>query len=466
MATNAAKALQAELDFLFAVSTRLEDAKEKHLRGSRWKRVKKDQEDSLRALMAESRNYDRELLKSLPANRRFELHGFDRHFLFWSKPTGVAIASVLSPLKHFASSAQGDPPPIGLGELTEHIDQLAHEGKGQYIIGICSPSGFTAEAREARFDMPGVTVVLVEPDGHGGWRTHAGDDDVDPRLVEIFDPEDANQKIERVQGIIDKHSTDLLSSGLSVSSIAREANLPEKVVREGFERVAAADPELRLSTQAGEFFLYRGAPVRTQEKRSLNVIDRIKQLFSKEGDEAEKVNILSERRAALAQRRDRMYEDIGKLEKKEAELLEEGKAAKSQVPRRRLAAQLAQMRKEIRRHNATAAMLNKQIDIISTDIHNLTLIQQGQMAQLPDTEELTENAVHAEELLESLNADAELVGSLESGMEQALASEEELAILREFEQADEPKATEQARSADEPSPTKPIQEPPTPAQPS
>lgn len=187
----------------------------------------------------------------------------------------------------------------------------------------------------------------------------------------------------------------------------------------------------------------------------MNVIDRIKQLFSGEGDEAEKVNVLSERRAGLAQRRDRIYEDIGKLEKKEADLLEQGKAAKSQVPRRRMAAQLAQLRKDIGRQNSTAAMLNKQIDIISTDIHNLTLIQQGEMASLPDTQELTENAVKAEEMLESLSADAELVGSLELGQEQVLASEEELAILREFEEADKPSVASDRATPAPPAPAQP-----------
>jgi hypothetical protein len=119
-------------------------------------------------------------------------------------------------------------------------------------------------------------------------------------------------------------------------------------------------------------------------------------------------------------------------------LLAQGKAAKSQVPRRRIAAQLAQVRKDITRHNTTTAMLNQQINIISTDIHNLTLIQQGEMAQLPDTEELTQNAVKAEEMLETLRADSELVGSLETGMADAVTGDEELAILREFEAADEP----------------------------
>lgn len=105
---------------------------------------------------------------------------------------------------------------------------------------------------------------------------------------------------------------------------------------------------------------------------------------------------------------------------------------------RRLAAQLAQLRKDITRQNATAAMLNKQINIVSTDIHNLTLIQQGEMASLPDTEELTENAVRAEEMLETLKADADLVSSLETGIEESLTSDEELAILREFKEEAEP----------------------------
>ena len=181
----------------------------------------------------------------------------------------------------------------------------------------------------------------------------------------------------------------------------------------------------------------------------MNVVDRIKQLFSSDGEEAEKINLLAERRAGLAQRRDRIYGDIGKLEIKEGDLLAEGKAATSPVPKRRLAAQLVQLRKDIGRQNTTAAMLNKQIDIISTDIHNLTLIQQGDMAQLPDTEELTENAVKAEEMLETLKADSELVGSLETGIEESLTSDEELAILQEFDgSAVQPEAP-QARVASE-----------------
>ena len=170
----------------------------------------------------------------------------------------------------------------------------------------------------------------------------------------------------------------------------------------------------------------------------MSMVEKIRQLFSRDGDEAQKINELSKRRASLSQRRDRMYDDIGQLEKREADMMEQGKKNKSQVARRRIAAQVAQLRKDIIRHNATTNMLNTQINILSTDLHNLTLIQQGEVASLPSTEELTENAVKAEEMLETLQGDADMVGSLDTGISDMLTSDEELSILKEFEEPEAP----------------------------
>jgi hypothetical protein len=380
---------------------------------------------------------------------------------------------VLSSLSHYASGAEGEAPPIGLGELNDHVRQLVTNKRVPYVVGVCSPTGFTEEARSARLDAPNVTVVLIEPDGHGGWKTNSAGDPVDPQLLRIFDPEGVRQKVERVRRIVDEHSADLLTGGLSVSSVANKTGLEEGVVRQAFKQAADADPELKASEAEGEFLLFRGAAVQREEKRSMNVIDRIRQLLSGDADNTQKVNLLAERRASLAQRRDRIYEDISKLEKRDAELLEQGKATKSQVPRRRMAAQLAQLRKDIARQNATCAMLNKQIDIISTDIHNLTLIQQGEKAKLPDSMELTEHAVQAEEMLETLKADSELVGGLETGIQETLVSEDELAILKEFEEGEEtPSKVEPAehaeaippeRLAEAPSPEEPIPDEAPPA---
>jgi len=439
MTIDADKAFQYETDFLSGVEANLEAAKGKQLRGTMWTMTRDDESDRLRALLASNRVYDREKLKSLPSNKRIVLHGYERRFLFGKRATGVAIASVVSPLSHYASGSPAAAPPVELGELVDHVRRLTTSAKTPHLIGVCSPTGFSDEARQAKLDLPNVTVVLIEPDTHGGWRTTASSDDCDPRVPKIFDPEGAKEKTDRVREHIAQRSADLLTGSLSASSVAAEMNLPPETVARAFQQAADADPELRATRKDGEFLLFRGAPMQGQETRkSMNVVDRIKQLFSREGEEAAKINLLAERRASLAQRRDRIYGDIGKLEEKEADLFSQGKAATSPVPKRRLAAQLAQLRKDIARQNTTAAMLNKQIDIISTDIHNLTLIQQGEVASLPDTEELTENAVRAEEMLETLKGDADLVSSLETGIEETLVSEAELAILKEFEEAEAP----------------------------
>ncbi len=433
MSNDAAKALQHETDFLSGVEANFESAKGKDFRGSRWERSEADESDHLRALLASNRIFDRDVLKSLPSNRRVVVRGFDRRLWFWRRKTGVAIASVLSPLGHYASGKTSPAPPIGLGELVDHVRRLVGNSKTAHIIGVCSPSGFSEEARKARLETPNATVVLIEPDGHNGWKTSAVGDSVDARVLRIFDPEGAKQKLDRVREAIAERSAELLTGSLSASSLARTLHLPEAVVRQGLEEATQEDPDLKVAAKDGEFLLFRGAPASAAEKRGMNVLDRIRQLFSREGHESAKINMLAERRAALSVRRDRIYEDIGKLEQKEADLFAQGKAATSSVPKRRLAAQISQLRKDIGRQNTTAAMLNQQINIISTDIHNLTLIQQGQMAQLPDSTELTAHAVEAEELLETLKADAELVGSLEMGMETALAGADEMAILKEFE---------------------------------
>lgn len=144
--TDAAKAFQYETEFLSAVEANFEAAKGKQFRGSIWESSRADESDRLRALLASNRIFDRDKLKSLPANRRIALHGFERRFLFGKRRTGVAIASVLSPLGHYASSADEAGPPIGLGELVDHVRRLAGDARVPHIIGVCSPSGFTEEA--------------------------------------------------------------------------------------------------------------------------------------------------------------------------------------------------------------------------------------------------------------------------------------------------------------------------------
>jgi hypothetical protein len=105
-------------------------------------------------------------------------------------------------------------------------------------------------------------------------------------------------------------------------------------------------------------------------------------------------------------------------------------------------------------------MLNQQINIISTHIQNLTLIRQGQAATLPSAEELTADAVRAEEMLEQLRAGSDLVSSLEAGVAEPMLSEQEKQILEEFERGAKVRAE---APAPEPAPEPREAEPAEPA---
>ncbi len=452
------KALQLESEFLAGVESNMRRAQGKTLRGSIWDIGRLDDADRIRSLMARQRKFDRRLLADIPKNQRVVMQSYKRPwYLFGRKRVGVAVASVLSPLEWYVNqteTAQAGPP-IGARDLLDHVRDLQIDNRAPHIIGVCSPTGFTPEALETRSPLPNVTLVLVEPTSSGGWLVHGTEDDEDQRILDLFDPEDAPDKVSRVVDHIQAHSAVLLTGGFSAATLAEEMDIPEEIIAEAFEKAAGRDRELHCGRHNGELLLYRGAATDTKESSSMSFVDRIRDLFSGEGDEVRKINELSQRRAALAQRRNRLYDGIIQLEQREADLLEQGRKNKSQVVRRRIAAQLAQLRKDIQRHNASTSMLNKQIDILSTDIHNLTLIQQGQMAELPSTEALTENAVKAEEMLETLQADAEMVGALETGMAESLTSEEELAILDEFEAHDQ----EQVAELDEPASTTPPESP-------
>ncbi len=447
MKDHAREMLKAEYAYLAIVESRLESARGKQLHGSIWKTSRHDDSDRLRAIMANHRVYDRRKVGELPHNRRIAIHGFERNWWFRKNPTGVAIASVLNPLDSIVGSPEQTPPPIDLTELIEHVRRIVGDDATPHIIGICAPSGFTEDARRCKIDLPNVSLVLVEPQKEGGWRISTPDESLPAHVLEIFDPEVADQKIDRVRERIQSHSADLLTGGISAETMSAKLNVPQKEVSAAIAQMAAEDPELYMTQKDGDVLLYRGVAAKP-EKTSMSVVDRIRQLFAKEGDEGEKINVLAERRAQLSSRRDRLYEDIGRMETREADLLKQGKEASSSVVRRRVAAQLAQVRKDVARQNTTAGMLNQQINIISTDIHNLTLIMQGNVAQLPDTEELTENAVKAEEMLETLNADAAMVASLETGLADIGTSDEEMAILKEFETVDEPAESTPVRKSE------------------
>jgi len=453
MNPHALHAADIETAFLAGVEAKLNPIKGKRLEGTAWSWTTQSQEDHVREKMAELRLYDRDLLHAMPKNKSRILTGTASRWLFWRRKKSVAVAAVLTDLDHYLQHDNA-PPPVGLHELTSHINELIGKPKVPHLVGICSPTGFDDETKTAGVKIPNVTAFLIEPRKDGGWIVIPASPNASKTDAGLFDPEDAAAKLKRVRKAVEADRVDLLTGGLSASAIGEKLGLPVQLVAMAFEQMAA-EADLKTSPQGKDVLLYRGAANGVEDNK-MSMMDRLKQLLSREGDEKQKIDTLSERRVKLAQRRDQLYGDISQLEGREKELLKQGKESSSPSVKRRVATQIKQLRNDMDRLNATAKMLGQQVEVISTHIHNLTLIQQGQIAKLPTSEELTKDAVRAEEMIEQLGAEVSLADSLSTGVSDITMSDEELEILKELEEP--ATAADEAQTQTE-SPTK---EPPLP----
>jgi hypothetical protein len=208
--------------------------------------------------------------------------------------------------------------------------------------------------------------------------------------------------------------------------------------------------------------------------------ERIASVF-RSGSERRKIEFLMERRAKLQARRELLYSEIQRLERREHELLEQGRESESNAQKRRLAAQLAGVRKDLERRNTAAGVITRNVDVLSTHIHNLELISSNREAYRPSPEELNEAAGRVDELLSSLKEDADLAAGIEAERATDLQSTEEAAILREFEAKREAELASQQIKLGEPAepsrerkepaavepaaPAEPAVKPPTEAEP-
>ncbi|MBI4579764.1 MAG: hypothetical protein HY718_08685 [Planctomycetes bacterium] len=471
MNSHATRAADIEASFLAGAEHNLNEAKERRFRGTKWLWSGTSQEDRLRDLMAAHGRYDRELLRSLPKNAARIMTCIEPCWLLWERPAGVAIAAFLSPIEFYVGQAgtpaaagkttavdeTAQPPPIGLAELRTFIRQLVGgDAKVPYLVGVCSPTGFTDEAKRLGVDLANVAVVLVEPRADGGWTTTCASPKAQPADARLFDPEAVSRKLTRVREEVNLRRADLLTGGLRASAVGERLGLSAGLVTRAFEHLAA-DGELRVSREGDDALLFLGAPA-AMEEYDMSMVEWIRQLFGREGDETRKINALAERRAKLASRRDRLYEDAARLEGREAELMAQGRQTSSAGAKRRIATQIKQLRDDMERMQAAARMVGQQIDVISTHIHSLTLIQQGQAAKLPSSEEITQDAVRAEEMLEQLSGQAELASSLGGAVQESSLSDDELAILRELEgpaadrEADKPQPQDRLAADDQAAP--------------
>jgi hypothetical protein len=385
---------------------------------------KSDRSIDLRRLMSEMGKPDRDLESRMPQGRVVDVTLAERRFFFFRSPVGRLRAVCASPTRLLLSDQPARP--LDSGDvakiLAEQPPPLANIPSTMVLL---STSGFTIDAREAAERRTDRTVLLVEPNGAGGWTVHGPPATL--ALSELFDPESDLDKRERVRLQIETMKFELEGSGAAADRIAEKTQLPLALVESELKSFAKANTGLVAKRLDGRMVLFRTSaePAPAVGGSTMAFIDGVKSLFSRKGDTEKKIAFLAERRAALSQQRDRGYEEMGTMEKREADLRAEFNSAGGDLSRRRVTSQLLQLRKDIERRQQLLSVLNQQINVVGTHLHNLQLVQQGSHASLPDSDELATDAAAAEDVLAKLEADSELADSVGGGVHGGLSGEEQ-----------------------------------------
>ncbi len=417
--------------------------------------VKEDREVELIRRMAESGVYDRELQGKMPVGQMLTVSLSRPWWFFLRKTVGRVRLVCLSPTRELIEGRA--PAKLTREDVRGALAQFGGKetGDAPTTVVVVSTSGFEPEARDLVERTNRRTVVLAEPNEAGGWLVRAPAET--GALSDLLDPELEADKRRRIREVIEEDRAELLSGGLGAERISARTQLPPWLVETELKSYAGENPGLVAKRLGGHVVLFREGtgPAPSAEAGGVQMpfIQRIRALFSGKADNQRKIAMLSERRAALSLQRDKSFEEMGVLEQKEADLREQFKGTTSNLTKRRITSQLLQLRKDLERRQQLLGVLNQQVNIISTHLHNLELVQQGDSAQLPDSEELANDAAAAEETLAQLQADGELAASIGATTTAGGLSEEEQALYEELEReaaAAEPLMPEAAPKATAP----------------
>jgi hypothetical protein len=388
----------------------------------------------LKRVMAAMNRPDRELEKQMPVGESLEVTLSHTRWLVFRLTVGRIKVMCLSPVS--ALLAGESPQPLTAGDVRRILSEIPPPlGGVPTTVVLMSTGGFTLEAHEAIERRSDRTLILAEPNEAGGW-TVSGPPETQA-LTELFDPEAEDQKRQRVREAVEADRLELTGSGIAGDRLAGRLQVPLQLVENELQSYAKQNPGLTAKRLDGRVVLFRSGAVPAASAAAgpggdMPFLERMRSLFSNKGENEKKVALLSERRAALSQQRDRSYEELGAMEEKESSLREQFKQSDSALAKRRLTSQLLQLRKDIERRQQLMGMLNQQINVVSTHLHNLELVQQGKSAQLPDSEELTADAAAAEDVLAQLEADAEVAGVVGTIAQTGMSAEEQ-ALFEELE---------------------------------
>jgi len=391
-----------------------------------------DRGTDLKRTMTDLDKPDRTLQSQMPLGESIDVTVSQKKWWFLKSPVGRLYVTCVSPTRDLIAGAPI--PPMSKAELAKVLSSVPAGPKGvPSTVVVVATAGVVLEARELADRGPDRTVILVEPNDAGGW--NASGPVETKALVDLFDPEADDDKQQRINVEIESPESDLGGAGIATDKLAGKLQLPLPFVEGALKSYAKSHPGLVAKRLDGRLVLFREGAVPQSSSAggsAMPLINKMKALFARKGEMEKKIAFLAERRTALAQQRDRAYEEMHTVEAKEATLKSQFKTATTEITKRRITSQMLQLRKDLERRQQMLSVFNQQIDIVATHLHNLELLHQGKAAQLPATEDITADAAKAEEMLADLQASTEAAASATSTITGGL-SDEEQALFEELE---------------------------------
>lgn len=390
--------------------------------------------DGARATLTRLERFDRELLYRLPGAKAVQLR-FTRRALGGLLRNTVARvrAQVLAPLEDLV--AQRPPQPVSRDQVLDALARYELMPRAQRPTGavFASATGFSPAARDLVRTHGPPTLILLGRRQDGGWDVDMPDALARTPWARLFELESADEQAQRLLRHVEQ-SADLMDSrGLSLDELAQQLGLDRARVEALVRRAAREDARLMTIVIDGQTRLCR-SPL-SEEGNRMSIMSRIRKWLRMKPTPAERVRMLTEQRVRLEAQRFELDSKAAALEAQEVETVKAGAAATTTVEKKQLAGKLIRLRRELGRHKTQAEMLTRQIDILGTHVHHLTLKERGRRMELPSAEELTREAAQAEKIVAELGANAELARGIEVTGQGLASSDEEDAILAEFEAA-------------------------------
>jgi hypothetical protein len=394
--------------------------------------TKVDRGGDLKRMMSEMGKRDRELQDMMPVGESLDVELL--HKWLWVMKSVVGRLRVVS-VPPTRDLLQGHaPPPLDRVRYAALANIPARAGNSPVpeTVVVFSSAGFAPDMVEAS-RAAGNYLILVEPNDSGGFNVMGSPELKD--IVNIFDPEAEQQKRQRVTDAIAAQAGDLTGSGIAVDRLAKQTELPMQLVEAALKSYAREHAGLVAKKLDGRLVLFREGSTGTGETAggsSMPMIDRIRALFGGRGENEKKIAFLSERRTALGQQRDRVYNEVESFEKKELDLSAEFAAA-TKLGQQKIAIEIARLRADASRRREFLMALEKQLDVVNEGLHTLEMNQQlapssleklAAAARPPEGEGLEQGLATLDELHES-------VPTRESGLELPDSAQ---AVLEELQQ--------------------------------